>query len=171
MRQVYISDILVQIRALAEVILRNGYPFYCFGFISQGVEFIGGISRKHLDKEENKDFDTGENYRYAIRKYFPKEYKRYLNKKEIDLYTQLRCGPVHSFSPGSKITLTNNDSANEFEKHLCYIKDKHGRELLVINADDYLKDFQTACDEVVKQLSKEGLNKAAYLSVGEGKSI
>ena len=160
-----ISGIINGVRTASESLMLNGHHFYCFALISQGVEFLGAVSKYiHEGANINSDEDSGEKYRYAIKKYFPSRYKRYLNKNEIDLYGQLRCGPTHAFTPGKDIAFTTNNDRNSDEKHLEFYTNPDGSEKLIIVAEEYFEDFSQACASVTQELDSHGKDKS-YIKV------
>lgn len=154
-----ISDIIKGVRTASELLLKNSHHYYCFALISQGTEFLGAVSKYINDGVSLRNWNNnGEKYRYAVKKYFPAKYKQYLNKKKVDLYTQLRCGPTHAFCPGKGVALTTVNDASENEKHLEYCTYNDGTMLLIIVAEKYFEDFSIACDKVMQELTKSDKN-------------
>lgn len=152
-----ISGIINGVRTASESLLTNGHHYYCFAIISQGTEFLGAVS-KYITEDLNlrNPDNNGEKYRYAVKKYFPSKYNQFLNKKKIDLYAQLQCGPTHTFCPGKDIAFTTVNDASDDEKHLDYYTYPDGTKKLIIVAETYFKDFSNACDGVITELKDSG---------------
>ena len=104
-------------------------PFLSIILTSCGIEFLG----KCISKTTTWDQDglSRIDYEAAINKYESfKKYRAWL--KTYDLYSSLRCSPVHSLAPSKSLVLVNDGNNHE------------DNGVLYISATQYLNDFSIA---------------------------
>lgn len=113
------------------------------------ILIVSGIELLGICVDENGFFESGHSgkrFRNIIENYFPDSYKIYNNNGEIDLYSELRCGLLHSVLPKQKIGLSEIAHGS---KHLS-IQD--GR--LVLVAEDFYNDFKNACEIIIDKIDR-----------------
>lgn len=140
----YIQNVLID--EIGDIVSRHA--FLSFGLITSGIELLGIL----IDEKNNffqKD-KSGERFRAAIDKLFPREYSVYndignTKRLKYDLYSELRCGLNHGTIPKTTIGLSERKYG---EKHLSIRKDG----LLVLVVENFYDDFRTACHKVIDKI-------------------
>lgn len=121
----------------------NDHPYISFIVISTGIEFLG----KCIDH----DLNQWDKIRKP-RKYFEKAiltipslqvYSSYLDQNTFDLYSNLRCGLVHSASPNYLITLSSKQETG----HLVLENNR-----LNLKIEDFYRDFRLACEFIISEV-------------------
>jgi hypothetical protein len=126
--------------------LSKSHAYISFSLICSGIEFLG----KCLD--ETRDFNTfgaeigRTQFDNAITQLMPK-YQHL--QGTYNLYTNMRNGMVHSLIPSKKYWLRESHNTNY--KHLSE-QQIQGRKRIVFIIDEFYKDFETACNEVIRRI-------------------
>lgn len=121
----------------------NDHPYISFIVISTGIEFLGKCLDQKLEKWNEKQ---------ESRKYFEKAiltipslqvYSSYLDQNTFNLYSNLRCGLVHSASPKYLITLSSKEELG----HLVLENNR-----LNLKIEEFYRDFRLACEFVINEV-------------------
>lgn len=140
----------------------EGHHYLSFGLISQGIEFLGACI-------DNHDFNTPKvsktRFDDEINNLFPSDYHQFVKKKgseQFDLYGNLRCGLLHIVIPGSDLELIQELEINDYGEHL-EVKNIRKRARLILVSQRLMKDFEDACNEVIRRIDKkEIVNQKVY---------
>lgn len=118
--------------------IKEGYPYFAFLLMAVGIEFLGKCLNEFEDWDDYKFTKPSDNFDEGLK---VPSLNKYQNK---NLYYELRCGLAHSF-------LTNNG---------LKLSDKDG----VVNCEEFYKDFESACREVLamKNLPKKNLDSPFF---------
>lgn len=119
--------------------IHKRYPYISFAIMAIGIEFLGKCLNEYEDWNESnrskKDFELAIDNLESFRRY------RSL-LVDYTLWTSLRNGFLHAFSPKSTITV----SSKEETPHLVIVAP--GR--INLKCEDFYVDFKSACEEVIK---------------------
>ena len=128
---------------LNEVARLQKHDFYYLSFfvLSQAIEFLGSFLDKKPFRAKQQ---SKQRFSNAISTLFSSKYQR-LNSNDW-LYHKLRSHLAHSFVPSSWIDFTSK-AENPKAIHLSRINKK-----TVFVAEDFLIDFESACQKLFKLL-------------------
>lgn len=133
----------------------NHHPYLSFALIAIGIEFIGKCMLTEYQDWNKIKPDK------AFKKGYDMLIKVDMRYKNIDLKDELRNGFAHTFSPKSKIVLSEvKHGAKNFNQN------SQGRIILV--AEEFYRDFVLICHEVLKTEfdDKDKMNKG-FLRIGD----
>lgn len=127
------------IMASVEDLVEREQHLPAFLMISCGIEFLGKcIGSKPF---EDRDYQGG-NFKNALASF--SSLNKYILNCSIDIYTNLRCGIVHSLLPDNNIMLV--EGKNNLPN--------------VIGLKDLKDDFITACNDLLTDVCHMGDNKS-----------
>ncbi len=126
----------------------NGATIGKFILIAVGIEFLGAC----LDKQHMKATARGEKrFNLALTKLFPKKYHHFTKLGAVpNLYNDFRCSILHQLKPEKSLILFSRNEAGE-NRHLTY----NQQGALIIVAEDFYQDLQSAAYEMIKMLEKQ----------------
>jgi hypothetical protein len=123
----------------------NGFPFYAYGILCQGIELLGGLfdTKNSFDDRGHSapHFERGVKEIYGRRKY---------DKCRKELFEHLRGSLIHQLRPGTLFVLGSFNTGASEGDHLSQARD--GRIVLVIEM--LVGDFQKCVRSIVAEDSK-----------------
>ena len=138
--------------------------YLSFFVMSSVIEFLGAC----LDIDDfNKKGKSGARFKKAINELESLKEYRELNRNEIDLYAELRCGLLHAGIPQSHIELTERKDKNCGKMHLkpCTLKYRKTNPRWILVCEDLYCDIRNAAKEVITKMKadQEGKYKDAKM--------
>lgn len=123
----------------------NGFYFFSFLVMGQGIEALGCFLDKKPLKARNQSFIRFSN---SINKLMGQKYRN-VNFNNW-LYDKLRSQMTHTFVPSKEILLT---SKKKLQPNQAHLKTFEGR--LVLVAEDLYQDFVKACTKLFDMMDKD----------------
>lgn len=147
----FLENINREINQIAEVRdgqdLRPKFRYHIFILVGVGIEMLGAA----LDADDW--FQKGKSqqrFNMALENY--QSLNKYSGK---DLYEHLRCGMCHVYVPNTHISL---NCATEGGNNL----DKTSPNQTLIQMESFLKDFNDACSELLKNIDNESSSLSGF---------
>jgi hypothetical protein len=135
-----------QIINASRKLIENGFEYFSFILIIQGIELLGNL----YDTESFSDFGkSGSRFKKGLELFNNSLYK---NQKDW-IYENLRSSMIHQIRPNSSIFLTTLKNGVDKKLHL---KEYNNRKVFII--DMLISDFEKAFKKMLEQNEKGGFN-------------
>lgn len=146
----FIENVLI---ADIDKLIENGFEFFAFILICQGVEYLGNF----FDDEKFEEYGKSEErFRNALKNLFNNSF--YKNKQEW-LFKNLRGNLIHQIRPSDEILLTSLRNGCPGEMHLKK-EDTYNRTIFIIEL--FFEDFKKAIKKLFFEIEQNPGNFQGY---------
>lgn len=150
MSNITVTQTIGDYRAFINRIYKPPNDFYSFGLIALGFEFLGQLLQTNY--KPGVHFDGRKCMSDSLNMLTHGKY----NCISDLIYSKLRNGFLHSLRPKGEFWLRNNENKGKC-KHL-EVCDIDGRKLICLVIEDFLADFNEACDRILMMIENKEID-------------